>query len=148
MQKSVRTATESFTNDYFRGDYMSELIPVVKDENNELPVPSCWRNTFFEIVEAFKAGDYALERKVEGVLQISSEDADAIEHSICEYGDQVISLPDETWQSSVSLWMNGYWQVLVDLYTSNGGRSDLVLGVRVHEKDSAYVFEVRYVHVP
>ncbi|MES2932977.1 MAG: hypothetical protein V4805_05760 [Pseudomonadota bacterium] len=127
---------------------MSETIPILKDEDNQRPVPSAWRNTLSDIVEAFKEGDFTLARKVAGVRPISTEDAEAIAENIQDYGAQLTSLPEETWQTSVCQWMEIYWDVIVDLYTVDEGASDLILQVRVYEQDPAYVFEVHFVYVP
>jgi len=126
---------------------MSENIVVLKDENNQIPIPSIWRETLFNIVEALKDGDFRIQRGINGVLQISKEDALRIERNLEAYGAQLISLPEETWDSSVCQWMNSYWDVLVDLYTMEEGASDLALFVRVSESDSSYFFDIQSVHV-
>lgn len=57
---------------------MIETVSVLKDEENQTPIPSVWRSIFCLIVEAFKKGDFKLERGVIGVRNISSEDASRI----------------------------------------------------------------------
>lgn len=123
-------------------------MPVLKDEENELPVPTLWRRTFIEVVEAFKDGDFRLLRGVAGLRPISEMEADRIAGNIAAYGEKLISLPDGAWGTSVYLWMGDYWEVLIDLYTLGEGRSDLVLFVDVHEGSRGYCFEVTSVHVP
>ena len=44
--------------------------------------------------------------------------------------------------------MESHWGVLVDLWTKESGKSDLVLGLRVFEEGGAIRFEVDSVHVP
>jgi len=44
--------------------------------------------------------------------------------------------------------MGGYWDALVDLFTEEEGRSDLVLSLHVREGGGEYLFEVMSVHVP
>ncbi len=127
---------------------MNETVPVLKDENNQRPVPSIWRSTFHDIVEALKEGDFSVERRVAGVRPISTENAAKIAGNIKNYGGRLISLPEECWQTSACQWMQGYWDVLVDLFTVEEGASDLALAARVYEEDSAYVFEIQSVHVP
>lgn len=41
-----------------------------------------------------------------------------------------------------------YWDVLVDVFTVEEGRSDLVLFARVFERGDGYRFEIASVHVP
>lgn len=127
---------------------MRETIPVSKDENNQTPVPSVWRSTFYEIVEALKGGDFRLARRVNGVRPISEDDAARIERNINSYGVTLTSLPDETWNTSACQWMQGYWDVLIDLFTIEEGASDLVLAVRIYEDGETYVFDIQSVHVP
>lgn len=50
--------------------------------------------------------------------------------------------------SSVSQWMGTHWEVLVDLWTIESGRSDLVLTVFVLETTDGFRFEIDSVHVP
>lgn len=125
---------------------MTSSIP--KDENNQIPVPVIWRNTFIDVIEAFKEGDFELERGVAGVRPIAARDATRIANNIEDYGAHLISLPVDTWQTSVCQWMRGYWDVLVDLFTLEEGASDLVLAVRVYEEGASYSFEIESVYVP
>lgn len=127
---------------------MSDVVPVLKDEQGQQPVPAVWRNTLSEIVEAFKEGDFALARGLAGVRPISAEDAEGIAENIQDYGAQLISLPEEAWRTSVCQWLGERWDVTVDLFTKEEGASDLILHVRVLEEGSAYIFEIHWVYVP
>jgi hypothetical protein len=127
---------------------MSETIAIRKDEHDQGPVPSAWRRTLFDIVEAFKDGDFTLARGVAGVRPISAIDAARIADNIHDYGATLTSLPEETWKTSVCQWLGNHWDVMVDLYTVDEGRSDLILHVRVYEEGPAYVFDVHFVYVP
>jgi hypothetical protein len=127
---------------------MSQEVPVSKDEDHQIPIPSEWRGTLAEVVEAFKEGDFGLKRGVAGVRSISAEKAAGIANNIRGYGARLTSLPEETWQSSACQWMRGHWDILVDLFTIEEGASDLVLAARVYEEDSTYVFEIQSVLVP
>src|SRR5687768_4564097 len=98
----------------------------VKDEDAAHPVATVWRSTFREIVRAFAAGDYQLKRSIDSVAPVPSKKAQRIQTQIENYGEALAELPDETWQSSVSQWMETHWEVLVDLWTVDG-ESDLVL---------------------
>ncbi|MDN4037290.1 hypothetical protein [Massilia sp. YIM B02443] len=127
---------------------MSDMIPISKDEHNQQPVPSAWRPIFVEIVEAFKDGDFNLIRGVKTVRPVSEKRAKAMTDNIVEYGARLVSLPENTWQTSVCIWMLDYWEVLVDLYTMEEGASDLVLHMRVYEEGPSYTYEVVNVYVP
>jgi hypothetical protein len=130
-----------------RNKTMKDLIEVIKDENKERPVPSEWRPTFFRIVEAFKAGDFKLENEIPNVQPLSDGEAQRIEGNIRAYGSELICLPEESWDTSVYIWMGEYWEVLVDLFVSES-LSDLVLFTRVYERGLVYEFDVESVHVP
>ncbi|QGT96863.1 hypothetical protein D3795_09725 [Pseudidiomarina andamanensis] len=94
-----------------------------------------------------KSNDYSLVNVDTSIKPISLSDATRIQENIEDYGCEVLSLRDETWITSVCQWMGGYWDVLIDLYTVEEGRSDLALSVRVYEHGSEFEFEVMSVHV-
>lgn len=127
---------------------MSEYVPVERDENSELPVPTEWRETILSIVARFADEDYELRCGVKGVLPVPSSDAAQIEKSIKSYGDKLAPLSPETWNTSIYQATAGGWEVLIDLYTVNEGASDLVLFIFVQETNTDYRFEVQSVHVP
>ena len=127
---------------------MTNTVPVLKDEDNQTPVPTVWRNTFRLIAEALKEGDFKLNLRVSDARSISAKDAAIITANIRDYGDQLIDLPDDTWSTSVCQWMLDYWEVYIDLFTANESASDLVLAVRVYEDGTSYIYEVQSVHVP
>jgi len=120
----------------------------VEYTERELPIPSIWRPTFQEIVRAFSEGDYLLARGVDGVRPVSRGLAEFFADNVEAYGATLTPLPDEAWQSSIYLRDEGFWEVLVDLFTVEEGRSDLVLLTRVFERGDAYEFEPWSIHVP
>ena len=123
-------------------------VLVTKDEENECPIPNAWRSVFSQIVDAFVKKDYTLSSGVAGVAPVSSETASHIKNYIEEYGENLIHLPCETWDSSVCIWMGNHWDVLVDLWTSGEGRSDLVLGAQVSESEDGYIIDIGMVYAP
>ena len=127
---------------------MTDRVLVLKDEDNQMPVPEVWRHSLSDIVEAFIEKDFRLERGVNGIRPISEDDGARIAGNIENYACRLTSLPEETWRTSVCRWMRGYWDVLIDLFTIEEGASDLVLTVRVYEEGSSYAFEVQSVQVP
>ena len=124
-----------------------EVLPV-KDETREGPIPTAWRQTFREIVAALRAGDFRLERGVRGVRPVTAETADQIEGYLRQYGATLVELPDATWESSVCIWTGDHWDTLVDLWTREEGRSDLVLHARVVDIASGFSVELHLVYVP
>ena len=123
-------------------------VLIEKDEENERPVPTIWRSTFSGIIDAFVKKDYSLSSGVIGVSSISNETANHIKEYIKDYAEELVQLSNETWDSSVCIWMDGHWNVLIDLWTADEGRSDLVLGARVTENENGYNIDVGMVYVP
>ena len=127
---------------------MMEHVPVVKNEDEELPVPTVWRKPLADIVACLALGEFS---KLPGLPAVTLRDEEVcrnIESYVRAYGRKVTSLPEESWRTSIYLWMDGYWDVLVDLFTVEEGCSDLVLFVRVHPKEDSYIFRIESVHVP
>jgi len=127
---------------------MTKEIPILKRNDEELPVPSEWRQTFIDVVDSFKNGDFQLDNKVDAVHTVSIPDAKRMTANVADYGDELISLSEETWKTSICLWRGNYWQVLIDLMTLDEGVSDLVLFVTVRENAGKQCFTVEDVHVP
>jgi hypothetical protein len=123
-------------------------VPVVREADDERPIPSAWRPVLSDIVGAFAAHDYRLERGIPGVAPVSHATATQIREAIEDYGDALTGLPDAAWETSACIWTGDHWDALVDLWTENEGASDLALQVRVVETDGEFVFEVHMVYVP
>ncbi|WP_422506596.1 DUF7668 domain-containing protein [Stenotrophomonas sp. GZD-301] len=123
---------------------MNETI-VAKDGENEIAVPQAWRPTLTAIVDALIQGGEPLLPRV----SLQSPDVwVSAQENIRAYGAHLRKLPDESWNSSLCIWYGDFWDVLVDLYTEEEGRSDLVLQVHVYEVDDEYRYEVVLVYVP
>ena len=120
----------------------------VKDPARERPVPLVWRPVLRAVVEAIRHGDPVRAAEVPGVDPVSPETAEQIREYLEDYGRGPAALPEASWDSSVALWGDGCWEVLVDLYVEPEERSDLVLHLRVYEDGSDYRYEVGLVYVP
>jgi hypothetical protein len=123
-------------------------IPAIKDAESERPIPSAWRNVIESIVSSFVRHDYRLTTSISGVVPVRPDTAEQIENYIKSYGVELIELPDETWDSSVCIWMGTRWDALIDLWSSSEGRSDLVLSIQVSEKYGGFEFNIYMVYVP
>lgn len=126
---------------------MSKPVPVLKDEEQEHPVPSEWRSKLRDIAGAFENGNHSL-RGLVNVDPLDEATAAGIARNIDDYGCTLSPLPDESWDTSICQWQLDYWEVLVDLFTAEEGRSDLVLHVNVFEEAGGFVFKVHFVYVP
>lgn len=118
-------------------------VEAQKNADASQPVPNVWRPSLAHLVEVI-LGKHPAE------AQSSFADADLTRwrRTIADYGVMIGGVSDESWETSVAQWMDGYWEVLIDLCTPNGARTDLVVFVRVVEDASDYKFSVDSVHVP
>ena len=124
------------------------IIPAVKDEEAQQPIPTAWRPTIAAMARALAKRDYRFGSGIPGVLPVSVEAAAQVESYITGYGEALVELPEETWESSVCIWMDGWWDIIVDLWTESEGRSDLILSAKVREAGEGYSFEMQGVYVP
>ncbi|MYM27431.1 hypothetical protein GTP58_03755 [Duganella sp. CY15W] len=123
-------------------------IPVVKDAQNQGPIPSTWRSILAEIIAAFVRKDYRLNTGIPGVAPVSATIGEQIQNYIRDYGATLIDLPESTWDTSVCIWGGNRWDVLIDLSTQEEGSSDLVLQAHILETNGSYVVHVYMVYVP
>lgn len=127
---------------------MSTDVPVLYDKDTATPVPSAWRETLIKIIEAFKNNDLESFNNIDGIKKLNLDAIQEIAFNIIDYGETLISLPDETWNTSECSWVGVCWNVIVDLFTEKEGRSDLILSVKVFEKDGSFEFSVQDIFVP
>ena len=120
----------------------------LKDPDAAHPIASAWRPMLREVVQRLAQGDYQLAHGVRGVEPVSASTAEQIRNYIAEYGATLVELPDDTWRTSVAQWMGTHWEILVDLWTAEEGRSDLVLGGDVVETSAGPLLAVSLVYVP
>lgn len=112
-------------------------------------VPGGWRPTLKAVVAAFAAGDYELSAGIEGVERPTAATAAQIRDYIADYGGTLDELPEASWQTS--LWQRATpdsGNIIVDLWTVESGRSDMVLDVSVDIVAGSPKFTVHSVYVP
>ena len=120
----------------------------IRDPGRAHPVAGTWRPIFAEVVHRFALGDFTWGDGVRGVAPISEATAGQIRDYIADYGATLTALPEATWETSVAQSMGSTWHVLVDLWTVQEGRSDLVLHADVEEVGGDAWITVRMVYVP
>jgi len=118
-----------------------------KDSQAQHPIAMSWRSTLSEVVARIAAQDYFIQG-IASVDSVPAGTAAQIRDNVAGYGETVVKLPEESWATSVAQWMGDSWEVLVDLWTEESGRSDLVLSVRVFETEVGFRFQVSGVYVP
>jgi hypothetical protein len=113
------------------------------------PIASVWRDAIRSIVSALVRNDFGLASADRCVERPTEEEGEALRDGIAGYGDVTLAgLPDASWDSSVAIWTGDHWEALVDLWTVEEGRSDLVLSLEIRESNGEYMIEVHGIHVP
>lgn len=123
-------------------------VPVSKNSEIEQPIPTIWRETISQIVCSFVNKDYENSTVIAGLEKLDQQTVNHIKDYIADYGEELVPLPEETWQTSVCLWADTHWDILVDLWTESEGQSDLVLKATVRESECNYLFNIEMVFVP
>lgn len=127
---------------------MSLATLMLAQDDREHPIPEQLRPRFQDLVAAFVAGDYRLSRhKLDGIAPIDEDTAQFIAGQIAAYGAALAPLNNQVWQRSIYLWMDGYWEFLIDLSTTQEPVSDLALHAKLFGGPSGRI-EVSSVHVP
>ena len=125
---SQRTPLATYVAYLLRGIEVQQATQdPVKDEEKEHPIATTWRPTLRQIANAIAEGDYGLSRGIPAVGPVSSATANQIRAYVSQYPETLTELSDDTWNSSVAQWMRTHWEVIVDLWTIESGRSDLIL---------------------
>lgn len=92
---------------------------------------------FAALVAEFVRGQFS--SLIAGVRLSDVKVSDLIAQNVRAYGDQLTTLTDEAWDSSRYRWMDGYWQVLLDLSTDRENVSDLVLHARIRDEPALHI---------
>lgn len=74
---------------------------VTKDEDKELPIPVKWRHTLYKVVECLVKNDHHSISKIPLVSKLPETTSIQINSYIEDYGEELISLPEDAWDSSV-----------------------------------------------
>lgn len=122
---------------------------MMQKDDAEHPVPEPLRSTFGQIADAFVAGDFQLQsHPIARVRPVSGDTAAWIAENISAYGETLAPLSDETWERSVYRWMDGHWEVVVDLTTTAERVSDLALHAKLYEAGDDFEVQLYGVYVP
>ena len=124
------------------------MISPHKDES-EGPVPELWRPTFSALVDSLVERAPTIGGGLPEVEPVPDAVREQCLSAVDNYGDvDLVPLPQETWKSSVTAWQGDHWLCLIDLWTEQEGRSDLVLEAEVRERALGFRFTVNMVYVP
>jgi hypothetical protein len=87
---------------------MTEHVPVAKNEDEELPVPTEWRKPLGDLVACLASGEFGKLPSVAPVTPLTDEECSNIELYIRDYGATLTTLPEESWKTSIYRWMDGF----------------------------------------
>lgn len=125
------------------------LVETVPQDGMSHLVPEDWRAELVDVVSALAEGDYTLSSLGDPVHEIDESTAMQIREAIEDYGATLAPLPEEAWQYAEAMWRVGdEYDVMVNLWTEEDGRSDLVLAATVIGEDSNIEIDVKLVYVP
>lgn len=128
-------------------DVSVSVVSALKD-GQQHPIPTAWRQTFEQVVDALADGDFELASCGSNISLRFPDTASQMREYIQEYGAKLIALPQASWLSSACIWYGNHWDALIDLWTKEEGRSDLVLKARVTDAASGINVQVDMVYVP
>ena len=115
----------------------------------ERPIPEAWRPLFASVVNSLVERAPSLGGGLPYVDPASADVREQCLGAIDSYGDvDLVPLPEDTWATSVTAWQSDHWLCLIDLWTEQEGRSELVLRAEVRERPPEHRFSVSMVYVP
>ena len=124
------------------------MIRLQKDDT-EGPIPDPWRPTLSALVDSLVERAPTIGGGIPDVESVPDRVRKQCLSAVDSYGDvDLAPLPEETWKTSVAAWQGDHWLCLIDLWTEQVGRSDLVLEVEVREHEPGFRFTVTMVYVP
>lgn len=124
---------------------MNEHGTTSRGPTEQQPVPGRWRELLGQVADGIASGDFARLALVPGVEPMSEATAAQIRSCVSGYPATLVPLPVESWDTSVCMFNGVEWEVLVDLWTREEGRSDLVLHAFISQGN---VVRVHAVYVP
>lgn len=120
-----------------------------KDLANQQVVPTAWRSTIKQIVLHIVEKEASLIPFIPNVRFAEHISESDLLRNIEAYEATLIALPEASWETSLCMWYGKHWDVLVDLWTKEEGRSDLILQLRVYETQSdRFCYELGLIYVP
>lgn len=123
-------------------------IPIEKNTDKELPVPTLWRAALKELADSFVYDEFNSLKSTFLVRAIDNDIVKINKNNIEKYPDQIGLLMQKSWDTSIYVWTGKDWVVSVDLSTSDGETSDLVLHTIVREVAGSYNIEAGLIYVP
>lgn len=128
---------------------MGDAVISASKDGAEGSVPDVWRPTFSALVDSLVERAPTVGEGLPEVEPVPDTVREQCLSAVGDYGDvDLVPLPQKAWETSVAAWQGDHWLCLIDLWTRQEGRSDLVLQAEVREHASGFHFTVNMVYVP
>mgnify|MGYP007055205869 CR=1 FL=1 len=124
------------------------MILPLKDLTKEHPIPDLWKGPIEKAVKEMIKGNFEFSKAGENISLQSKNLVNLNSDNVSDYGCTLIPLLEKTWESSRTQWMGNYWEITIDLCTTEEGISDLILSGRVYPSNSDFKYEFGLVYVP
>jgi hypothetical protein len=113
------------------------------------PIPDAWRSLLREVVSAFMRGDFGLSNGISRVRPVAARSAARARDYVADYGETLVELPEAAWLTSFAQRVTDRrWDVYVDLWTAESGRSDMVLSGIFDGPGPEAAFSFHLIYVP
>lgn len=113
------------------------------------PIPDAWRPILRDVVGAFVRGDYSLSCGCSRVRAMRPQTVAQVRDYVAGYGETLVELPEASWATSFMHRVTDQrWDVIVDLWTAESGRSDMVLSGEFDGPGPEAMFSIHLVYVP
>ena len=123
--------------------------PSSLDIGDTATVPDIWRADISTIVQSLCERDFTLSQPQDITTTVEPTTARHMKGALNDYGETLAPLPEESWKTSYcERFSEKEWKVEVDLWTTESGRSDMVLTIEVDGLEEGYSFELTSIHVP
>lgn len=126
------------------------FVGISYDANYEAPVPSEWRKTIETIVQVLNLPEPS--KAIAEIKNVFAGD-NVIAISLGQIEDDPASrvwIGPKTWESSICVWQEGYWELIIDLHIDDELEevSDLILPIKIKCAGSETHFEANFIHAP
>lgn len=125
-----------------------ETVPIEKDDERELPVPTAWRSALKQLADKAVLGTEIKDSSDIEIGKIDSKTALSHRYNVESYPDALGPLNDKSWETSIYIWESPYWAILIDLSDVNGETTDLVLHAKIFETRERFKIEPGLIYVP
>jgi hypothetical protein len=79
-----------------------------KNEEIEQSIPVQWRPVIIEVVEDIRSRNVRYRNVLGCDVSVDFTDIEDVYQSLDNYGDVLVAMPEDTWNTSICRWMGSY----------------------------------------